>query len=55
MENQEIISEMLNEANFAVKELEGRVYFEALPLLDASFSKDRPVIQTPQSVLGVRG
>jgi hypothetical protein len=55
MENQKMMSEMLNEGNLAVKELEERVYFEALPLLDASFSKDKFEVRTPSAVLGVRG
>jgi len=48
------ISELVNEESLVIKELEGRLYFETIPLLTAD-PAGRIEATTPSVVLGVRG
>ena len=49
--------DQMNEETFVVKELEGRVYFETLPLLTVGANSwaDDMNPHTPQAVTGIRG
>jgi len=56
MEKKYNLIEELGEETLAVKELEGRVYFETLPLSTVpSMGWSYPEPREPSAVLGVRG
>jgi len=55
--NSNEVMNMLNEGTVVVKELEARVYFETLPLMNsgAALVPGRADVLIPSAVLGVRG
>jgi len=57
MENSNEIVNLLNEENLVIKELDGRIYFEAIPLITAPLEawKDKFETSHPSAVTGVRG